>query len=104
MKASTRTDCIPLLRRELLGHTATAAYALFLVACGKKTVTCAPAALSPENAKLRKTLKYLDSSPDPAKTCRQCQQYLPADGCGTCKLLPGPIHPTGTCAVFVSVG
>lgn len=104
MKAPTRTGHIPLLRRELLGQTATAAYALWLGACGKKTVACAPEVLSPEHAKLRETLKYLDNSPDPAKTCCKCQQYLPGDSCGTCKLLPGPIHPSGTCSVFVGAG
>jgi hypothetical protein len=60
-------------------------------------------AISPLNVRLRATLEYVDVSTRPDKLCVDCSQYVisPAeDSCGTCKLVPGPIHPKGTCKVF----
>jgi len=76
-----------------------------LGAC-KRSETCPPAALTADDTKLRTTLHYTDRSPDPAKLCNGCQQYLQntdAD-CGGCKLLKGPIHPAGYCAAFSAKG
>jgi hypothetical protein len=72
----------------------------------KRSETCPPAQLNPEDAKMRETLKYTDHSPDASKLCNGCQQYLPntdAD-CGGCKILKGPIHPAGYCAAFSAKG
>ena len=92
-------------RRHLLGGSALLATALCTGAC-KRSETCPPAKLSPEDAKLRETMHYTDHSLDAAKLCNGCQQYLPntdAD-CGACKLLKGPIHPAGSCQLFSAKG
>jgi hypothetical protein len=76
-----------------------------LSAC-KRSETCPPEQLSPEELKLRETLKYTDRSTDRQKRCSDCQQYLPnsdAD-CGRCKLFKGAIHPDGYCAAFSAKG
>ena len=87
-------------RRLVLGS---ALFGASLVAAGcKRSETCPPSQLSPEDAKLRETLHYTDHSADPQKLCNGCQQYLPntdAD-CGGCKLMKGLIHPAGYCAAF----
>jgi hypothetical protein len=52
---------------------------------------------------VRKTLAYVDRTPDPSKPCVKCLQYVPAaeaDQCGGCKLMKGPIHPKGYCTAF----
>jgi hypothetical protein len=89
-------------RRQLLVCSSVLATAA-LAAC-KSRDSCPPAALEPEDAKLRETFKYADRSPDPKKLCGGCQQFLPkpeAD-CGACKLLKGPIHPRGSCVAFAA--
>lgn len=87
-----------LMSSMLLGATT-------VMAC-KHAITCPPAQLSAEDAKVRATLKYSDQSPYPDKVCNGCQQYLPnKDGeCGGCKLIKGPIHPAGYCAAFSAKG
>jgi hypothetical protein len=90
-------------RRLLLCSTLLGASAV----CGcKRSETCPPAKLSPEDTKMRETLKYTDRSQDASKLCNGCQQYLSntdAD-CGECKILKGPIHPAGYCAAFSAKG
>lgn len=91
-------------RRLLLGSALLGA--TFVAAGCKRSETCPPSQLSPEDAKLRETLHYTDHSPDPQKLCNGCQQYLPntdAD-CGGCKLMKGLIHPAGSCAAFSARG
>jgi hypothetical protein len=77
-----------------------------VASCKRRSETCPPAALAPEDQKLRQTLKYTDRSNDPQKLCNGCQQYLPnpdAD-CGGCKLFKGPVHPAGYCVAFSPKG
>jgi hypothetical protein len=89
---------------------------LATVSCTKKQFACMDVTgLSADEAQARMTLAYTDSSTDPKKTCATCQQFVegvPArgassppwleakEGCGTCKLLKGPIHPNGNCKSF----
>jgi|SRR3954462_4909845 hypothetical protein len=93
-------------RRQLL--LSSACFGAGVLGACKRNETCPPAAvaaLAAEDTKLRATLHYSDRSPDPAKLCNGCQQYLPntdAD-CGGCKLLKGPIHPAGYCAAFSAI-
>jgi hypothetical protein len=92
-------------RRRLLLGSALLGATLVTAAC-KRSETCPPSQLSPEDSKLREKLKYTDRSPDPQKLCNGCQQYLPnpdAD-CGGCKLMKGPIHPAGYCTLFSAKG
>jgi hypothetical protein len=92
-------------RRRLLLSSACLGATLVTWGC-KRSETCPPSPLGPEDKKLRETLKYTDHSPDPQKLCNGCQQYLPntdAD-CGGCKLMKGPIHPAGSCTLFSAKG
>jgi hypothetical protein len=55
---------------------------------------------TPEDAKMRVALGYTDASTHPGKACAACVQYLRpklAFACGHCKLLKGPVRPTGYC-------
>jgi hypothetical protein len=92
-------------RRRLLLSSAAFGAAVLASAC-KRSETCPPSALSPEDLKLRETLHYTDHSPDPQKLCNGCQQYLPntSADCGGCKLMKGLIHPAGYCAAFSASG
>jgi hypothetical protein len=61
--------------------------------------------LTADEANLRKTLAYVDRSPDQAKTCEKCQQWVEPpseDKCGGCKIMKGPVHPKGYCTAFVA--
>lgn len=51
----------------------------------------------------RKSLAYVDQSPIPEKLCSNCQLFVPAkgDGCGSCTVVKGPIHPAGYCNSWV---
>ena len=92
-------------RRRLLLSSAWLGATLVSAGC-KRSETCPPSQLSPEDTNLRQTLKYTDRSPDPNKLCNGCQHYLPntdAD-CGGCKLMKGAIHPAGYCTVFSANG
>jgi len=66
--------------------------------------TCVEApALSVEQLELRNKLLYRDKASNPALACDLCIQYVePASGarCGSCKIVPGPMHPQGSCQVF----
>lgn len=53
--------------------------------------------LAPAEIEARKALGYVDASPEPAKLCTNCQQYVPGTQCGTCKVLKGGVHPNGYC-------
>jgi len=46
------------------------------------------------------TLKYVATSPDPAKLCDNCKFWEPVEGktCGGCTLIKGPINPKGYCS------
>ena len=91
-------------RRFLLGSAGLSA-AVLANAC-KRSVTCPPSPLSPDEAKLRETLHYTDHSPDPRRLCSGCQQYEPSSSadCGGCRLMKGLIHPAGYCVAFSSMG
>ena len=60
--------------------------------------------LSADEVSARNTLAYVDKSAEAAKNCANCMQFNagPADKCGGCKVLKGPIAPTGYCKVWVA--
>ena len=99
-----------LSRRELLERGAAfgAVAALLVTGCSKKApaLNCTDTTgLSATDVTIRTTLAYVDVSTEPGKTCSGCQQFVapPAPGaCGTCKVLKGPINPTGNCKSFVA--
>jgi hypothetical protein len=75
---------------------------LATASCKPKPFACTDVAgLSADDAQARVTLGYSDSAANPNKTCIKCQQFIAtAEGCGSCKVLKGPIHPSGTCKVY----
>jgi hypothetical protein len=90
-------------REALLG-----AGALFVAGCGKdkSSFTCMDvSALSAEDAQARAQSQYVDRTTEAGKNCESCQQFVEGkDGCGTCKLLKGPVHPWGYCKVYAKKG
>jgi hypothetical protein len=95
-------------RRDVLQQSAAfgALVALGASACNKPAaLTCVDTSgLSPSDLQIRTALAYVDSSTEPGKICSRCQQFLPppAAGCGTCKVVKGPVNPNGNCKSFVA--
>jgi hypothetical protein len=92
-------------RREFIGKSSLGLVVLTTsVGCGKMRFTCTDTTgLSEPDKATRTKLAYMDTSADPNKKCLDCAQWVPptqASGCGSCKLLKGPVHPDGTCNVF----
>jgi len=95
-----------LTRRRLLVVAPATLAALVLAGCEKKEPAACTSTLglTQDEIKTRMSLAYHDRSPDPKKHCIDCQQYVAppkVDECGTCKVMKGPVHPRGSCTVFV---
>ena len=57
-----------------------------------------PAKLDDGQKSLRDSLNYVEQSPDPSKTCKDCGFFQPAsDGCGSCQIFSGPANANGRC-------
>lgn len=82
-----------------LGPSALAPFGLVAAGCGK-TFTCSGTGLSPTDKETRTKFVYTDRSSDITRLCEKCTHFSPGETCGTCKVLPGPIHPQGTCTLF----
>jgi hypothetical protein len=99
-----------LSRRELLFGASSAAGVLALLsACGKeKPFACTFVdGLTPDEILTRTKLAYSDVAADPNKACVLCQQFVPSPtggGCGTCKIMKGPVHPGGSCKSYAAKG
>ncbi|MDP9035309.1 MAG: high-potential iron-sulfur protein [Myxococcota bacterium] len=99
-----------LSRRDLLARTTAFGVAALtgVSGCGKDrpaALSCNDtSALSPPEMTVRTVLAYVDTSPEQGKNCSNCQQFLPAAPgmCGACKVLKGPVNPTGYCKSFVA--
>lgn len=93
-----------LSRRSLLLHGASLVGFFGANACQKGPSFCNDvSALGADQQNTRTTLGYEDASDQPGKSCAKCSQYLAPpkmDQCGTCKVLPGPVHPNGYCRAF----
>lgn len=55
---------------------------------------------------VRQTHSYIDRSEKPGQSCTNCMLFKPprtkdSSTCGSCKVMPGSIHPAGWCAVWV---
>ena len=92
----------PLLsRRLLLGLAMCAPAALGASGAVAADKVCIDQdALSDGELSLRAAVKFQEKAPDPAKVCAGCAFFEPAanaPGCGTCKLLHGPVLPTSVC-------
>jgi hypothetical protein len=97
-------------RRTLLQLAAGGVLGAFgLVACSESSqvpdVCPGSESLPPASARLRESLEYVERATVPERACDLCQQYTAAESsgsCGSCKLVPGPIHPKGSCKVFTA--
>ena len=100
------TDRIP--RREaihrLLTIAGAAAFPGALAGCNSKPSCNDVTGLTPEDVTARSDAKYLDQAADGTKTCGTCLQFVATakGGCGTCKVLKGPVSPAGGCKLWVS--
>lgn len=94
-----------LTRREVLSgglRALTVLPAVAVFGCGGRLDCSDTSGLAAPDAQMRRDQNYLDTSPDPAKACDLCEQWVPADkGCGGCKVLKGTINPKGSCNLFV---
>lgn len=77
---------------------------LGLGACGSDggTQVCAdPNQMTSAEESVRRTLKYTETSADPAKVCAGCAFFhAPKEtgGCGSCEMFGGkPVNPAGHC-------
>lgn len=97
---------LPVLSRRAFVATLSTFSGVAVLGCKKKQpeFTCTDvSALTDVDRTARTALVYADRSPSPDKECVRCVQYLEADeGCGTCKIMRGPIHPRGTCKSFAA--
>ncbi len=100
----------PIVRREalrrLFGMSAALAAPLAVLGCEKKeTLSCTDTAgLTAEEIAVRTNTKYVDVSMFPDKKCDGCTHYVAgaANACGSCKVVKGPIHPSGYCTLFAA--
>jgi len=78
-----------------------------LAACGSdgdssSAMVCAdPNMMTSAEESVRRTLKYTEVSPDPAKVCTDCAFFHAppqVGGCGSCEMFGGkPVNPSGHC-------
>ena len=96
----TRRDAL-----RTVSLTVLAAGAWGTLGCGKKELTCTDTSgLSADEVSARTTLAYVDKTPEAAKMCSNCAQFVPGapDQCGSCKVLKGPVAPAGYCKVWAA--
>ena len=77
---------------------------LSMVGCRSRGIDCNDSStLSPVETKARNDALYVEPSSSPSTACDICQYWIKGSsgGCGGCQLLRGPIHPKGTCRLFV---
>ncbi len=67
---------------------------------------CDTAGLTDQQKQTRQSLQYTDQSQKADQFCHNCQYFTPASGqgCGSCSVVPGPIHPQGWCMAWVQAG
>ena len=97
---------LPVLSRRAFVATLSTFSGVAALGCKKKTPEFActdVTGIAEADRAVRTALVYADRSPSPDKECVRCVQYLEADeGCGSCKIMRGPIHPRGTCKSFAA--
>ena len=98
---------LPLVSRRAFVASLSALSGIGASACSKakaQPFTCTDvSALNETDRTAREKLAYADRAPTPDKECVRCVQYIEAEqGCGSCKIVRGPIHPNGTCTQFAA--
>lgn len=75
---------------------------------GDEGLTCVDTtALSATERVTRDSLKYVDRTAQRERRCTLCVQYEPPQkdaSCGGCKLMKGPVHPSGSCLAWAARG
>lgn len=101
-----RSKALPVVSRRTFVAMLTTFSGAAALGCRKKQpeFTCTDvSALTEVDRNARSTMMYVDRSQNPDKECAHCVQYVEADeGCGTCKIVRGPVHPRGTCKSFAA--
>lgn len=72
-------------------------------ACKRAAFSCLDTTgLGAGDMQARALVAYTDLATDPKKTCDHCQQWIApkSEGCGACKVIKGPVHPSGSCKLF----
>lgn len=92
-------------RRAFLALAAAAPFALSTLAAAAEPAAPAcydPAKLPLSQKSMRRSLGYVEASPDPRKRCGLCAFFTGTQaGCGTCALLSGnPVNAGGVCNSF----
>jgi hypothetical protein len=74
-----------------------------LAACGGGVDCSMPPGLTDEQRAQRRTLAYVERSPNAQQRCELCNFFTSAgaDACGQCTLNLGPVNPQGYCSSFV---
>ncbi|MBK8170865.1 MAG: high-potential iron-sulfur protein [Sandaracinaceae bacterium] len=98
-------------RRDLLkksafwGIAVVVGPALLNGGCGSDAPVCTDTAgLSQPEIAMRTANAYVDRTPEPAKTCANCNFFESRgeSACGGCKVLKGPIAPAGYCRLWAA--
>jgi hypothetical protein len=98
---------LPLVSRRGFVATLASLSGWGALACSKakaSSFSCTDvSALNDADRSARVALAYAERSPSADRECARCVQYIDAsEGCGSCKLVRGPIHPAGTCKSFAA--
>lgn len=98
---------VSLSRRDLLRRTArlgiAGTFAMVGVGCAERLSCDDVSHLSTPDTIRRTSMKYVAVSPQgPEESCATCKFFTagPAGQCGTCSLVPGPIHSEGRCTLW----
>src|ERR1051325_9503870 len=101
----TRPKRLPVVSRRAFVATLTG-LAGAAVACSKAKpqFTCTDVSgLNEVDRDAREAQLYVDRTPNADKACARCVQFIEAEqGCGSCKIVRGPIHPNATCKSFAA--
>jgi hypothetical protein len=102
----TKPKALPVFSRREFVASLSVFSGIGSIACAKKVdpFTCMDvSAVSEADRNARVAVAYADRSPTSDKECVRCVQYIEVPkGCGTCKIVRGPIHPSGTCRAFAA--
>jgi hypothetical protein len=101
----TRAKELPVVsRRAFVATLTTLAGAAAGCSRAKAQFTCTDvSALGEVDRDAREAQLYVDRAPVAEKACARCVQFIEAEqGCGSCKIVRGPIHPGGTCKSFAA--
>lgn len=95
------------LKRALTVLGAAAVAPTLLSACGggEESLSCTDTSgLTPAQTSVRETQHYVDAAPNAAEKCSGCTFFTAgqAGACGGCTVVQGPIHPDGTCDLWVA--